>query len=466
MIYGDIEKAIISLVLTNADVQKEAMDILSHEFFAADQSKRIFSAMRDLKRQGIAIDIITVTGWFKKHDPEFNPATIIQYTQSVPASTRFKEYMLLLKQAHVSREIRKMCIDGITFIGQDEHYDGMKLYEQFSTRMKDMIQALWANDGVTDNLKLIEKGRERFYQRVFDAENGITPGITTGIHELNQAIGGWQNGHLNILGGRPGMGKSRMLLQMIRAAIAENQKPLFFTLEMTEADVHDLMCCGVSNPPLDPKAIMSGNVKLAEKHQKEAADELLRQKEYWLSSERELTQIRAISGRFVKDEGCKVIFVDFLQKIDPKLGRNASAEQRVSMIAVELKNMAKDLNVPVVSIVSLNRDLEKRGGSFQPQLSDIRDSGNIESEADLVLFVWRPKYYELKDEDGRPYDDEVFLLHGKGRFTTGNDIMLYHDAHMLNFYKSKQYQFIPIDLPKPTLTPSKSFYEADKDETF
>jgi replicative DNA helicase len=211
---------------------------------------------------------------------------------------------------------------------------------------------------------------------------------------------------------------------------------------------------------------MSGKVKLAEKHQKEAADELLRQKEYWLSSERELTQIRAISGRFVKDEGCKVIFVDFLQKIDPKLGRNASAEQRVSMIAVELKNMAKDLNVPVVSIVSLNRDLEKRGGSFQPQLSDIRDSGNIESEADLVLFVWRPKYYELKDEDGRPYDDEVFLLHGKGRFTTGNDIMLYHDAHMLNFYKSKQYQFIPIDLPKPTLTPSKSFYEADKDETF
>jgi len=464
--YGDIERAVIGMVMTSADVQREAMEILTPVFFNDPVAKQMFSCFKDLKRQSIAIDLITVTGWMKRHAPDFKPAMVMSFTESIPTSTRLKEYLLLLKQAHVTREIKQMCLDGITFIGQDEHYDGMKLYEQFNSRMKTMIEALWANDSVTPNLKLIEEGRKRFYQRVADAENGITPGVTTGIEPLDQAIGGWQDGHLNIIGGRPGMGKSRMLLQMFRAAIIDQKNPLFFTLEMTEADVNDLMVCANAKPTINPKSVMSGNATINEKRQKEASEELLRHKSYWVSSERDLMQIRAICGRFVKDEGCKVIFIDFLQKIDPKLGRNASSEQRVSNIAVELKNMAKDLNVPVVSIVSLNRDLEKRGGSYQPQLSDIRDSGNIESEADLVLFVWRPKYYELKDDTGRDYTDEVFLLHGKGRFTTGNDIMLYHDTHMLNFNKTKHLEYIPTDLPKTAMTPSRSFYEAEKDEMF
>jgi len=279
---------------------------------------------------------------------------------------------------------------------------------------------------------------------------------------MDEIIGGWQNGQLTIIGGRPGMGKSRLMLQHYWAAAKQGKNPLLFNLEMLNQDTRDVMILARAMGKIDPQRFRSGLLTANEKDFKRSAEAELLEHSFYMETQRSLNQVESISRAMVEEKNVGVIFIDFLQKMETG-DRYGNTNDRFTKIASGLKNLAKDLNIPIISIASLSREVEKRGGLKRPELQDLRDSGSIESEADTVLFVWRPKYYELNDDTGRPYTNEVEYIHGKGRFTKQTDIILYHDQYMTNFYdtQSESHQIYELTKPKDGVN-FRDFYNSEK----
>jgi len=462
----EIEKAVVAMIMLSDDIKEKFSEMLKLEYFTDEVCNEVFKAIYTLKKEGLTIDILTVSMHLKKKGSDVQPFQVTELTSHVAQAQIFKfdSYCLLLQDEYIRKQLVSKCQDLILY-GLDSGSSGIELADRIQSTINDITSVSWSNDKVLDNQTLMKQSREIYLQGVNDRINGIPSGVPTGIAKLDNHIGGWQRGHLTIIGGRPGMGKSRMLLQHLFAAAEGGFNPIMFTLEMPESDVTDVMVISQANGRIDPKRLRNRTLNDSEIAVKEAAETILSSKTYYLSSERNLNQIRAISSSYAKEKGTGIIFIDFIQKIVTST-KHANANATITEIASELKNLAKDLNIPVVSIASLSRAVEQRGGEKKPELQDLRDSGSIESEADMVLFAYRPAYYELKDEQGQDYTNEFFYIHGKGRFTEAADVLLYHDKYMARFFDERSQIDNPTTLQAPSnnLAPNRNFYEKDADD--
>lgn len=458
----DIQRAVLGMILLDTEVQYKFEAMVKPQFFKDETCREIFRAIQALKTEKQTIDLLTVFKKCKELDNGISPSTINELTQHVGSNVQFDTYCLVLQDEFIKTELVQRCSDIILFAA-DSKNAGIEIADKLIDTIKELTSLQWTNDKVKSSPELIDSAHNRYEQRKIDRINGIPAGVPTGSKKLDDYIGGWQNGHFGVIGGRPGMGKSRMMLQHFWAAADANCNPLFFTLEMPEDDVIDVMVVAQAASRFNPKDHRAATLTDSEIAVKDVAESILKSKPYYLSSERRLSQIRAISHRHVMEKGTKVIFIDFLQKIEP-VGKHMNKNSAVTEVAEGLKNLAKDLNIPIVSIASLSRAVEDRGGLKQPEQQDLRDSGSIESEADLILFTWRPAYYEFNDESGKPYTNEFFYLHGKGRFNGASDLILYHDKYMARFYDEKD-EFDTYQ-PKPltNLEPNRNFYESEKDD--
>lgn len=462
----EIQRAVIGMIMLDTEIQIRHEVMVKRQFFTDENCSNAFKAITAVIQSKGTIDLITV---FRKAMELKLPITagdLSELTNRVASTQKFDEYCLILQDEFVKSEIVKRCSD-ILLYTTESTTSGIEIADKLQKSITDLVSLQWTNDKVRDSAELIRDAHDRYNQRLNDRINGIPPGVSTGSSKLDEYIGGWQKGHMVVIGGRPGMGKSRMMLQHFWAAAEADAAPLLFTLEMPEDDVVDVMVIAQAAARLNPRDHKNTTLTDGQVATKDAAESILSSKKYYLSSERGLSQIRAIAQRHVREKGTKAIFIDFLQKVEPS-GKFMNKNAAVTEVAIGLKNLAKDLNIPIIAIASLSRGVEDRGGLKQPELQDLRESGTIESEADMVLFAWRPAYYEFNNEDtGQPYTNEFFYLHGKGRWGKAADILLYHDEYTARFYDYKE-QVDPAVRELPPIQTSalnsiRSFNEVERE---
>jgi len=440
----EVQKSVLGMILLSQEFQEKSENVLKKQYFTDERCASVFRAITHLQNEKKTVDIVTVVMLCRKIEPDLSPSFITELTNPIGAEdqNRFVEYCMILQDEHMKREAVLIAQNIITF--SIESGSGIETVLNAIKQFESLMAISWAVDNVADNKTLIKKASESYTQRALDAINGIPAGITTGSAKMDYQIGGWQKGQSYGLGGRPGMGKSRSFLSHLRAAAKAGYKPLLFNHEMTNQDATEVMIISMAEGRINPKDYKAGKLTTSELAHKVTAERLLGEHTYFLSSERELSQMKAIARRYVKEKGTQIIFIDFLQKIEIS-GRYMNPNDRLTRVASEIKNLAKDLDIPIVWITSLSRKVEERGGLKQPELHDCRESGSIESEADMLLFAWFPKYYNLQNPDtNENFTNEFYYLHGKGRFTDPADIIFYADKYHSNFYDE------PFHIPQET----------------
>ena len=398
----DLEESVLGALMLEKDALTNVIDILKPENFYKDANKEIYQSIIDLFNDSEPIDLLTVTSQLKKNGKlEYVGGSfyVTQLTTRVNSASNIEYHArIILEQSikrqliEVSGEVQKEAYEDTTdvfdlldnteqslFDISESHI--RKNYSQVKGLMKEAIDELQA-----------KKTRK----------DGIT-GVPSGFIDLDNITSGWQPSDLVIIAGRPSMGKTAFVLSMMRNASIDHEMPIaLFSLEMSSLQIVNRLIS--SEAELDSDKIKKGNLKDYEWQQLLHKTDQLNNAKIFIDDTPALSilELRAKSRRLKSQHDIQCIIVDYLQLMSGEYGKSSgNREQEIASISRSLKAIAKELNVPVLALSQLSRAVETRGGDKRPVLSDLRESGSIEQDADIVLFIYRADRYDItEDEDG------------------------------------------------------------------
>ncbi len=398
----DLEESVLGALMLEKDALTNVIDILKPENFYKDANKEIYQSIIDLFNDSEPIDLLTVTSQLKKNGKlEYVGGSfyVTQLTTRVNSASNIEYHArIILEQSikrqliEVSGEVQKEAYEDTTdvfdlldnteqslFDISESHI--RKNYSQVKGLMKEAIDELQA-----------KKTRK----------DGIT-GVPSGFIDLDNITSGWQPSDLVIIAGRPSMGKTAFVLSMMRNASIDHEMPIaLFSLEMSSLQIVNRLIS--SEAELDSDKIKKGNLKDYEWQQLLHKTDQLNNAKIFIDDTPALSilELRAKSRRLKSQHDIQCIIVDYLQLMSGEYGKSSgNREQEIASISRSLKAIAKELNVPVLALSQLSRAVETRGGDKRPVLSDLRESGSIEQDADMVLFIYRADRYDItEDEDG------------------------------------------------------------------
>ena len=468
----DIEEAVLGAMMVNTDSVDQVMDLLSPLSFYDIKNRAIFEAMLELFNERSPIDMLTVVEKLR-HKGTLNeiggPARLAALTQKVGTGANVEYYVRILQQKTIQRNL----IDASYGILKDA-FDASVTVDDLVTKSQDSIYHAIAGN-LKNPYKHISEVINFSMERIEKSQRstGIT-GIHSGFHKVDQFTMGWQPGNLIILGARPSVGKTAFALNLARNAAVEFNEPVaFFSLEMTSIELIDRLIAtesGISSEKL------KGKLKLLPEEWQVLEQSVGRIVKAPLYIDETpgitLTEFTAKAKRLVREKGVKIIFVDYLQLMHsgkPQVG-GFSKVQEVTDISNTLKTTAKELNIPIIALAQLNRNLMNRMGSNgKPVLSDLKDSGSIEQDADIVVFLHRPGLIGLsEDPDEQARTEIIFAKNRNGQVGSVNmryvgHLMKFEDENA-SFYESAMNaesanrQYIPVS---QTNTPYNPFEEFD-----
>jgi len=422
----DLEEAVLGSVMLEKDALSTVIDALSPEAFYKESHQRIFAAVHRLFTKSEPVDILTVTAELKSSgelELVGGAYYITQLTNRVASTANIEFHARIITQKYIQRELIRIS-SSIIKDAFEETTDVFELLDKaeqslFSVSEKnfrrdyDSMQVL-----VSQAIKDIASAREH---------EGNMRGVPSGFTNVDRITAGWQKSDLVILAARPGMGKTAFVLTMARNIAVDFNKPVaFFSLEMSSVQLVTRLISSESELPADK--LKKGNLENYEWEQLNSKINNLIEAPLYIDDTPALSifELRAKCRRLKAQHNIEMIIIDYIQLMttggDNKMGNR---EQEISTISRSLKSLAKELNVPVITLSQLNRSVETRAGSKRPLLSDLRESGAIEQDADLVLFIYRPEYYKIDvDEDGNSTKGMAELIVAKHRNGALADIKL------------------------------------------
>ena len=397
----DLEEAILGSLMLDQDAVTAVIDLLKDDMFYKESHRRIFSSIRNLFTKSEPIDILTVTNQLKKQgdlDIVGGPYFIASLTNRVSSSANIEFHSRIIIEKYIQRELIRIANELIQSAYQDTA-DALRLLDKAG---QDLFQIAENNFRRTHS-----EMKELVYVAIKEIDNaknqaeGIR-GIPSGFTQLDRITSGWQRSDLIILAARPGMGKTAFVLSMARNMAIQFNKPIaIFSLEMSALQLVTRLISAESQIPNDK--IKSGKLEDYEWEQLTKRVEPLMKSTILIDDTPALPifDLRAKCRRFKQQYDIQCIIIDYLQlmsaQMDDKDKGKGNREQEISIISRSLKTLAKELNVPVIALSQLNRGVETRTGSKRPQLADLRESGAIEQDADMVLFIYRPEYYQIDE---------------------------------------------------------------------
>ena len=325
-------------------------------------------------------------------------------------------------------------------------------YEKVRARFDSEFEALQAMIEVKADTRF-DDIREAYDHLIRGLENDGLNGVPTGSHELDAHTGGWQPGNLIILGARPGMGKTTDALDRVYAAASAGVPVMFISLEMTSKEVYYKLAAKRAGIP--SWKLQRSEVTPEELPRVWPAMEYISELPIYVFDDRSvgntLSSIRDKARQVQREHGLGLIVLDYIQLMTSEENQR---EERISAISQGLKRMAKQMNVPIIALSQLSRDVEKRGGTKRPKLSDLRESGSLEQDGDIVGFYWRPEYYEiLEDEEGNSLEGVMEVIIAKHRMgsprTLRFNYVKAHDSYLDEFQPAE-----PFPAPAPDAQPS------------
>jgi replicative DNA helicase len=397
----ELEEAVLGAIMLEKDAVLSVLDVLKPESFYKESHQKIYRAIVDLSMQEKAIDILTVTEELKKKkelEEIGGPLYITQLTSKVASAAHLEFHARIVQQKFIQRELIRVS-SSIQKMAFDETIDVDDLLDQAESDLFDIAEGNIKKE--TARINVLIKEALHQIEEAAKREDHLS-GVPSGYTKLDRITSGWQKSDLIIIAGRPSMGKTAFVLSMARNIAVEHNRPVaFFSLEMSSMQLVTRLI--VSETELPSNRIRNGRLEEYEWKQLEYKIKSIVDAPIYIDDTPAISifELRAKCRRLRVQHHVEMIVIDYLQLMTGLGDTKGNREQEVSTISRALKSIAKELDVPVVALSQLNRSVELRSGNKRPQLSDLRESGAIEQDADLVLFIHRPEKYDIfEDEKG------------------------------------------------------------------
>ncbi len=443
----DLEEAVLGAVMLEKDAIIEVIDILKPESFYKEEHQKIFQAIVNLFATEKAIDILTVPEELRKEDQLDEVggiAYIAQLTSRVASAAHVEFHARIIQQKYIQRELIRVSSE-IQNKAFDDGIDVDLLLDFSESELFNVAQghikkeAAPMNMLVKDAITLIQEASKR--------DDNLS-GIPSGYTKLDRITSGWQNSDLAIIAARPSMGKTAFVLSMTRNMAVDHGKSVaIFSLEMSSIQLVNRLI--VSEAEITSDKIRIGNLSDNEWERLDYRIKRLEDAKIFIDDTPAISifELRAKCRRLKRQHDIDIIIIDYLQLMSGSGDSKGNREQEVSNISRSLKGVAKELNVPVIALSQLNRSVEIRTGSKRPQLSDLRESGAIEQDADMVMFIHRPeKYGIMQDDEGNSLKGLAEIILAKHRNGALGDVNLKFVSEYAKFIEMDDDYFGPIDL--------------------
>ena len=395
----EVEEAVIGAMMVESECVNMAVEALTEKSFFDPKMRLIFRSIANLYRSRTAVDITTVSERLREDgslDEIGGAVKLASLTAGVGSAANVEYYIKILQQKTIQRDLIEAGY-GILKKAFDETYDVDKLINESQTSVYDAVQGNMRS-GYVELGEALNKALERIQRS--QQSTGLT-GVPSGFPSLDAITMGWQQGNLIVIGARPGHGKTAIALNMARAAAIDHGIPTaFFTLEMTDVELADRLIGTetglVSN-------MRKGKVKMKDEDWSHLEEALVRAAKAPLFIDETpgltITEFTSKIKRMKAERDIQIAFVDYLQLMHASGHESQYRAQEIGEISRQLKETAKELRIPIIALAQLNRNLMGRQGSVngRPVLSDLRDSGSIEQDADMVLFIHRPALLGLSE---------------------------------------------------------------------
>ncbi len=435
------ERALLGSIMLRSESIDEIMDILRADSFYSEKHRLIFRAMTDLFSKNEPIDLLTLSSRLKERemlDQIGGMSYLTELVNTVPSSANAEYYAQMIQKKHLMRKLIEAS-EHICTLGYDETSELDELLDKAEKRiyevthsasnsnfieLKDALGEAW------DRLDRLHKSKEEFR------------GVPTGFRELDNKLAGLQKSDLIILAARPSMGKTALALDIARqAAIQHNIPVAIFSLEMSAQQLVDRMLAAESR--VDAWKLRTGKLTLDSEFEKirNSLDPLSKAPIFVDDQPaNSILKMRAIVRRLKSEKKLGLVVVDYLQLMVPTNSRNSdNTVQQVTEISRSLKHLAREFDIPVLALSQLSRAVEQRGG--RPRLSDLRDSGSIEQDADVVMFIHREDKY--KENSDKPNIAEILIE--KHRNGPTGKVELYFDQNKSTFLSIDKSNFVDFE---------------------
>jgi replicative DNA helicase len=445
----ELEEAVLGAIMTDKDGLPSVNSILRPESFYSEANKIIYEHMEDLFKNSQPVDLLTVHESLRKAkviDKIGGINYLMDLSNRVASSANVEFHARIVAQKFVQRELIKVSTETI----KDAFEDTKDIFDMLDEAERNLYEITDKNISKSfESLRsLVVKTRDEIETVSNNQQEGLT-GIPTGFTDLNKMTGGWQPSDLIILAARPGMGKTAFALSLARNAAIAQKGVAIFSLEMGNTQLCQrllAMECELPN-----EHIRKGTLDEKMWEQLNTGVERLAELPIYIDDTPGINiyELRAKCRRLKNNHNIGLIVIDYLQLMTVGAGSNSKGnrEQEISTISRALKGLAKELNVPVIALSQLSRNVESRGGPKRPMLSDLRESGAIEQDADMVTFVYRPAYYKFEDPDVPPGASEIIIA--KHRNGSTGEVFLKFIGEMTKFVDYEQTNFGDINMGSP-----------------
>lgn len=390
----------------------EVIDLLHPDAFYKEAHQHIYEAIFTLFENSQPVDLLTVSGQLKKVgklEKVGGDFYLIKLTQKVASSAHIEFHARVILQKHIQRSLIRISNE-IIEDAYDEGTDVFDLLDSAESKLYEVTQGNLKKSAQTA-LNLVIQAKKKIEE--IANQEGLS-GIPSGFEKLDRLTSGWQPSDLIIIAARPGMGKTALTLSMARnIAVNENIPVAFFSLEMSSVQLITRLISAETG--LSSEKLRTGRLETHEWEQLNVKIKSLEKAPLFIDDTPSLSifDLRAKARRLVSQHDIKLVVLDYLQLMTSgSSNKSGNREQEISMISRNLKALAKELEVPVIALSQLSRAVETRGGSKRPILSDLRESGAIEQDADIVSFIYRPEYYKIDEWD----DEERTPTQGQAEF--------------------------------------------------
>ncbi|MFN3134017.1 MAG: replicative DNA helicase [Candidatus Kryptonium sp.] len=409
----ELEVAVLSAMIIDPDCIPNVAEILKPECFYKEEHRIIFETIIDLFETGKSVDLFILNQELKKRGllEKVGGATYLtEISNAVATSANVEEYAKVIHDKYILREIIKMS-NVLANSAFKEDADAFELLDFAEKKLFEISAEKFKSD-ITDFKKALKQVLEKY--EMINREKRHLTGVSSGFPEIDAYTGGFQKSDLIIIAGRPGMGKTAFALSIARNAAVRDRVPVgIFSLEMSLEQIALRLISMEAN--VDMHALRTGRLSADQWQRIAGFVGRISDAPIFIDDTPALStlELRAKARRLKSEHNIGLIIVDYLQLMQPP--KAESREREISMISRALKSLAKELEIPVIALSQLRRAVEERGDK-RPLLSDLRESGSLEQDADVVIFVHRPEYYGITVyEDGSPTEGTAEIIISKQR---------------------------------------------------
>ncbi|OCB78377.1 replicative DNA helicase [Flavobacterium crassostreae] len=457
----ELEEAVLGAMMIDKKGVDDVIDILQPDAFYKEAHKHIFEAIVQLFTDTQPIDLLTVSAQLKKNgklDIAGGDFYLIQLTQKISSSAHIEFHSRIILQKFIQRSLIRISSE-IIEDSYDDGADVFDLLDKAESKLYEVTQGNIKRSSETAQ-SLVLQAKKRIEE--IAGQEGLS-GVATGFEKLDKITSGWQPSDLIIIAARPAMGKTAFVLSMARNMAIDFGMPVaLFSLEMASVQLITRLIS--SETGLSSEKLRTGKLEKHEWEQLSTKVKNLEKAPLFIDDTPSLSifDLRAKARRLVSQHGIRIIIVDYLQLMtaggNGKGGGNR--EQEISTISRNLKALAKELNVPVIALSQLSRAVETRGSSKRPLLSDLRESGAIEQDADIVSFLYRPEYYKIDewdDDEASPTAGQAEIMIAKHRNGSIENVRLKFIGHLGKFDNLEDFTGGYDDLPSSMNQEDNSF---------